>query len=134
MGDQEAAPPSPVSRLADFAFDFGLATTTFAVAAGGLFLGHDHGHGLVGLGYVAAVDRQDHHIVVACAFVTIVESGIRYAAVRALFVTLRLMKLLLAVDMPPSIVSLALPPPIEVLTASIKTTRAPIGASPPDVR
>ncbi|OHW94201.1 hypothetical protein CSPAE12_07117 [Colletotrichum incanum] len=34
--------------------------------------------------------------------------------------------------MPSSIVSLALPP-IEVLTASTKTARAPIGASPADV-
>ncbi|KAK1572892.1 uncharacterized protein LY79DRAFT_594232 [Colletotrichum navitas] len=121
MGDQEAAPPSPVSRVADFAFGFGLSITAFAVAAGGLFLGHDHGHGFVGLGHVTAVDRQHRHLVVACA------------TVRALFITLRLMKLLLAVDMPPYFVSSALPPSIKVLTASIKTARAPIGAPPPDV-
>ncbi|KAK2048361.1 hypothetical protein LZ31DRAFT_591652 [Colletotrichum somersetense] len=128
----EAAPPSPVSRITVFAPDFGLSIAAFAVAACGLFLGHDHGHGLVGLGHVAAVDRQYHHLVVACAPV-IVGSGIPYAAVRELFITLRLMKLLLAVDIPPSILSLGLPPPIEVLTASVKTPRAPIGASPLDV-
>ncbi|KAK2022901.1 hypothetical protein LX32DRAFT_174181 [Colletotrichum zoysiae] len=132
MGDQEAAPPSPVSRITVFAPDFGLSIAAFSVAACGLLLGHDHGHGLVGLGHVAAVDRQYHHLVVACALV-IVGSGIPYAAVRELFITMRLMKLLLAVDIPPCIVSLGLPPPIEVLTASVKTPRAPIGASPLDV-
>ncbi|EFQ34962.1 hypothetical protein CGRA01v4_09490 [Colletotrichum graminicola] len=121
MGDQEAAPPSPVSRISDFAFDFGLSITAFVVAAGGLFLRHDYGHGLVGLGHIVAVDRQHHHLVVACT------------AVRALSITLRLMKLLLAIDMPPYFVTSALPPSIEVLTASIKTARAPIGALPPDV-
>ncbi|KAK1991230.1 hypothetical protein LX36DRAFT_753715 [Colletotrichum falcatum] len=126
MGDQEATPPCPVCRIADLALGFGLST------ARGLFLVHYHGHGLVGLGHVAAVDRQHHHLVVACA-VTVVESGIGYAAVRALITTRRLMELLLAVNMPPSIMSLTLPPPIEVLTASIKTARAPIGASPPEV-
>ncbi|KAK1975889.1 hypothetical protein LZ30DRAFT_785950 [Colletotrichum cereale] len=133
MGDQEAAPPSPVSRIADFAFDFGWSTATFAVAVDLLFLDHDHVHRLVGPWHVAAVERQHHRLVVACAVVTNVESDIHYTAVRALFITLRPMELLLAVDMPSSIVSLALPPSIEVLTVSIKTARAPIGASPPDV-
>ncbi|OHW94200.1 hypothetical protein CSPAE12_07116 [Colletotrichum incanum] len=63
MGDQEAAPPSPVSRITAFGFDLGLSTATFAAAAGGL--------GLVGFGDVATAKRQEH-LVVACAVVTIV--------------------------------------------------------------
>ncbi|KZL77961.1 hypothetical protein CT0861_13266 [Colletotrichum tofieldiae] len=50
MGDQEAAPPSPVPRITAFGFDLGLSTATFAAAAGDL--------GLVGFGDVAAAKRR----------------------------------------------------------------------------